>query len=137
MFMSQSRHYSAEKGWVLHLQILFFLTVQPITRRQILDSSTLTEFADDNFKFDENGRKLSKWVENTVGKGQIARYEQFVLFPQCFQRLVSQGRQKVSLFGNGLRFFSTASSDDKFEYDTNEMNVLDRIKDIVKRTRNC
>ena len=56
-----------------------------ITRRQILDSSNLKEFADDSFKFDKNGRKLSKWVENTVGKGGIARYEQFLLFPQCFQ----------------------------------------------------
>ena len=46
----------------------------------------MKEFADDNFKFDENGRKLSKWVENTVGKGEIARYEQFLLFPQCFQK---------------------------------------------------
>ena len=44
------------------------------------------EFADDNFKFDENGRKLSKWAENTVGKGEIARYEQFLLFSQCFQK---------------------------------------------------
>ena len=34
---------------------------------------------------DENGRKLPKSVENTVGKGEIARYEQFLLFPQCFQ----------------------------------------------------
>ena len=42
-------------------------------------------FADNNFKFDENGRKFSKWVENTVGKGEIARYEQF-LFLQCFQK---------------------------------------------------
>ena len=57
-----------------------------ITRRYILDSSKLKEFADDNFKFDENGRKLSKRVENTVGKGEIARYEQFPLFPQCFQK---------------------------------------------------
>ena len=31
------------------------------------------EFADDNFKFDENARKLSEWVENTMGKGEIAR----------------------------------------------------------------
>ena len=30
---------------------------------------TLPNFTDDNFKFDENGRKLTKWVENTVGKG--------------------------------------------------------------------
>ena len=29
----------------------------------------MKEFAGDNFKFDENGRKLSKQVENTVGKG--------------------------------------------------------------------
>ena len=35
-------------------------------------------------KFDENGRKLSKQVENTVGKGEIAHYEQFLLFPRCF-----------------------------------------------------
>ena len=25
-------------------------------------------------------------VENTVGKGEIARYEQFLLFPQSFQK---------------------------------------------------
>ena len=52
----------------------------------MLDSSKPEEFADDNFKFDENGRKLSKWIENTVGKGEIARYEQFLLFPLCFQK---------------------------------------------------
>ena len=33
-----------------------FGVVKPITRRQILDSSKLNEFADDNFKFDENGK---------------------------------------------------------------------------------
>ena len=43
----------------------------------------LKEFPDDNFNFEENGRKLFKQVENTVGKGEIARYEQFLLFPQC------------------------------------------------------
>ena len=26
-----------------------------------------------------------EWVENTVGKGEIARYEQFLL-SQCFQK---------------------------------------------------
>ena len=52
----------------------------------MLDSSELKEFADENFKFDENGRRLSKQVENNVGKGEIARYEQFLLFPQCFQK---------------------------------------------------
>ena len=46
----------------------------------------MKEFADDNFKFDENGRKSSKLVENTVGKEEIARYEQFLLFPHCFRK---------------------------------------------------
>ena len=41
---------------------------------------------DDSFKVDENGIKFYKWVENTVGKGEIAHYEQFLLFPQCFQK---------------------------------------------------
>ena len=53
-------------------------------KRQILDSSNLKEFADNNFKFDENGREFSKRVENTVGKGEIAHYEHFLLFQQCF-----------------------------------------------------
>ena len=45
------------------------------------------KFADDNFKFDENGRKLSKRVENTVGKKEIARNE-------CFQRVCFPGASK-------------------------------------------
>ena len=36
--------------------------------------------------FHENGTKLSKQVENTEGKEDIARYKQFLLFPQCFQK---------------------------------------------------
>ena len=40
-------------------------------KRQILDASKLKKLADDNFKFDENSRKFSRWVENTVGKGEI------------------------------------------------------------------
>ena len=51
----------------------------------------MKNFADDNLKFEENGRKLFKPVENTVGKGEIARYEQFLLFPQCFQRACFPG----------------------------------------------
>ena len=63
--------------------------LQPFPKGQILDSSKLKEFADDNSKFDENGRKFSKSVENTVGNGEIALYEQFLLFSQCFQKTLS------------------------------------------------
>ena len=38
------------------------------------------------FQFDEDGTKFFKWVENAVGKGEIARYEQFLLFRQGFQK---------------------------------------------------
>ena len=54
----------------------------------------MREFADDNIKFDENGRKLSKSVENTVGKGEIACHEQFLLFPQYFQNACFPGASK-------------------------------------------
>ena len=62
---------------------VIWLTLPQTTSFRILH---LKEFADDNFEFDENGRKFSKLLENTVGKGEIARCEQFLLFPQCFQK---------------------------------------------------
>ena len=53
-------------------------------KSQILDSSKLIEFADNNSKLYANGRKFFEWVKNTVGKGEIAHYKQFLLFLQCF-----------------------------------------------------
>ena len=47
----------------------------------MLDTSKLKELADDNFKFEENSRKYSKQVENSVEKGEIANYKQFLFFP--------------------------------------------------------
>ena len=67
-----------------HTHMTADLDIKPFPKQPIFDSSKHKEFADDNFKFDENSRKFSKWLENTVGKGEIARYEQFLLFPQCF-----------------------------------------------------
>ena len=46
----------------------------------------MKELADNTFKSKENGGKFSKWVKNTVGKAEIADYEKFLLFPQCFQK---------------------------------------------------
>ena len=37
-------------------------------------------------KFDENGRKFFKRLENAVGKGEIVHYLQFLLFPLCFPK---------------------------------------------------
>ena len=76
----------------------------PFLKRQILDSSELKEFADDSIKLNENGRKFFKRVENTVGKGEIARYEQFLFFPlSIFEKPVLQThtQNKKGMFGKG------------------------------------
>ena len=52
----------------------------------ILNSFKLKQFVDGNFEFDGNGAELDIMAENTVRKGEIARYQQLLLFPQCFQK---------------------------------------------------
>ena len=55
------------------------------------------------FKFDKNSTKFSKQVEDTVGKGEIARYKQFLPFPPSdFKRLFLQTCKNQGLFGKGL-----------------------------------
>ena len=76
------------------LPVLSLWLTKLMTRQPILDWSKLKQSADNNFKFDENSRKFSKQVENTVGKGEIARYEQFLLFPQCFRKACFPGASK-------------------------------------------
>ena len=58
-------------------------TFIPFLDNKILDRSKLNQSADNNFKFHENSRKFSKQVENTVGKGEIARY---TVFPTVFSK---------------------------------------------------
>ena len=48
--------------------------------------SQIERVADHNVKLHENyGVKFPKIIQNTVGKGEIACYKQFLLFPQRFQ----------------------------------------------------
>ena len=68
------------------LFIYMYIDILTLSQTTNLDSSNLEEFAYGNFEFDGYGRKLSKRVENTAGKGEIARHEQFHLFRQCFQK---------------------------------------------------
>ena len=72
----------------------FLRAINPFPNDKYLDASKLKEFADDNFNFGESGEKLSKRIENTVGKGEIARYEQFLLFPQCFLKTCTADTQE-------------------------------------------
>ena len=48
-----------------------------------------------HFKFDESGRKFPEWIENTVEKGEIARHEQFLLFPHRFQKTCTTDTKKA------------------------------------------
>ena len=59
------------------------LTVSQKTNFRLFQTERV---ADDIFKFDENGREFPKKVENTVGKGEIDHYEQFLLCQQHFQK---------------------------------------------------
>ena len=54
---------------------------------------------DDNFKFYQYGGKVlkKKKLENTGGKGEIARYEQFLLFLQRFRKTCTEDMQKQGL----------------------------------------
>ena len=77
------------------------LNFEPFLYRQILDS--FKELADDKFEFAENGRKWSKRMENTMGKGEIAHYEQFLLFPSEFSKdSYCRHRKRRVCFGKGL-----------------------------------
>ena len=68
------------------LKAIAIMSALTLPKRQILDSSKLKEFADDSSKYDEIGGNFSKRIENTEGKGEIGHHEQFLLFPQCFQK---------------------------------------------------
>ena len=80
-----------EKEKMLIASIIFlFLTLPyvPLTlsQRTNFSLSKLKEVTEDNSKFVENGRKLPRRVENTVGNGEIAPYEQFLLFHSVFSK---------------------------------------------------
>ena len=63
-----------------------FKLSEKVNVSQILESYKLIELADDNFRFNENGEKFYKRIDNTKGKGEIAHSEQFLLFPQCSRK---------------------------------------------------
>ena len=57
---------------------------QHFPKQQILDSSKLKDSAEDDLKSDENGRKFSKRLKNTLGKGDIVLFFfSNLAFSQC------------------------------------------------------
>ena len=62
---------------------------------KILDSSKSKAFADDKINMTRKFKFKLGRAENIVGKGEIAGYQQFLLFPQCFQKASYTGPFKV------------------------------------------
>ena len=83
-----------------------------------------------------------------MGKGKIARYEQFLLFPQCFQKACFPGAPKgvivwewvktitacegsLNPFPND-RFFTSSklkhSADNSFKFDENSRKIYKRVE---------
>ena len=71
--------------------------VNSLPNDKILDQSKLKAFADDKIDFVEMMIYILDMVENTVGKGENAGYQHFLLFPQCFPKLSSLGSLKVGI----------------------------------------
>ena len=76
----------------MDLTIKLSLLFNPFPNDKFLDSSKLKVLAEEDFKFDECGGKFSKSIENTVGKGEIARFSRSV-----FKRPVLQTRKNQGL----------------------------------------
>ena len=72
---------------------------QLFPKQQILDSSKIKDFADDNFKFDENGTKNGR---KHCGKRRNCSLRAFSPFPSVFKRLLQQTRKNQGLYGTGF-----------------------------------
>ena len=76
--------------------------------------------------------KFSKRVENTVGKAEIACYEQFLFFLQCFQKTYTTHTSKLGLVNSFPDDKNLAWSKLKaFEDDKMITSVFDRVENIV------
>ena len=75
--------------------------INPLPNDTFWTVPNLKEFADDNFKCEENDEIFFKRLESSVGKGEIVTSN--FSFPHCvFRRLVVQTRKNQGLFGKGL-----------------------------------
>ena len=59
---------------------------QPVTIRQNFGCDQTENIADDKLNVDRMVIFLLDRVENTVGKGENAGYQHFLLFPWCFPK---------------------------------------------------
>ena len=68
-----------------------------LPNNKILDVTKLKAFADNKLYVAKIPISHFGRVENTVGKGENAGYQHFLLFPQCFPKPSSTGSLKVGI----------------------------------------
>ena len=61
------------------------------TKRQNLRLVQIQSIADDSINVTQIFKFVLETAENIVGVGEKAGYQHFHLFPQCFQKALSQG----------------------------------------------
>ena len=72
--------------------IFFTIMLNPLPNDKILELTKLKAFADDKLDIAKMRTSLFNRVENTVGKGENAGYQHFLLFSKCFHSLFLQSR---------------------------------------------
>ena len=83
-FIALSRHFFF---YIVYPSYPIILCFNPLPQMSILGSSNSAANKNMMSQIWTNGVQLSDWAKNIVGKEEIARYQQFLLFPQCFQKL--------------------------------------------------
>ena len=68
-----------------------------LSNNKILDNIKLKAYADDKLNIARMMISLFDSEENTVGKGENAGCQHFLLFPQCFPKPSSLGALKVGI----------------------------------------
>ena len=72
--------------------MVFFFLFNPLPNEKNMEVTKLKTFAGDKFNIAiKLAISLFDRVENSVGKGENAGYQHFLLFPQCFPKLSPLG----------------------------------------------
>ena len=58
--------------------------IETLSKQQILDTFKIKKFADDNFKSNENGKKVLQSFRKHWEKEKLLVMSNFFLFPRCF-----------------------------------------------------
>ena len=70
---------------------VFINYINVLPNYNFMDWIKFKAFADDKLNVGAIMISVFDTVENIVGKGENAGYQDFLLFPQCFQKALSQG----------------------------------------------